>query len=66
MTQPEDPSQLVLVTIDQGVASIVGLLSLAADFGRSDPTTERLAWTRPDGVASSAEVPTYRFVERIP
>ena len=64
--QPSVAEVLRTYPATQGVASIVGLLSLAADFGRSDPTTERLAWTRPDGVASSAEVPTYRFVERIP
>lgn len=50
----------------QGVASVVGLLSLASNFGEIDDDAERLTWIAPDGATSSALVATHRFTERVP
>lgn len=49
----------------QGLASVVGLLSLAAQNGVVDDAVEDLAWTGADGVARSASVIRHRFVGRI-
>lgn len=49
----------------QGVASVVGLLSLAAVYGTTDDVLEHLAWTGVDGVQRSAKVMLHRFVGRV-
>ncbi len=49
----------------QGVASIVGLLSLAALHGRVDEGVEHVTWTGADGVIRHAEVVTHRFLGRV-
>ncbi|MEJ1089737.1 DUF3375 domain-containing protein [Microbacterium sp. Mu-80] len=50
----------------QGVASVVGLLSLASEYGTRGDEVEQLTWITPDGIPSSALVSTHRFTERIP
>ncbi|MDQ1106078.1 DUF3375 domain-containing protein [Nocardioides zeae] len=57
---------LAVAPATQGLASIVGLLSLAMAHGqvRSD-VTEVLAWTGRDGVPRAAEVTTHVFTRRI-
>lgn len=49
----------------QGVASIVGLLSLAADFGVVEAETEVLGWTATDGHDRRARVTRHRFMGRV-
>lgn len=49
----------------QGVASIVGLLSLAADQGVVGDETEELAWDGVDGTHRRAHVAAHRFVGRV-
>jgi hypothetical protein len=49
----------------QGVASVVGLLSLAADQGVIDDETEEIAWHGADGVYRRARVASHRFVGRV-
>lgn len=49
----------------QGAASVVGLLSLAADQGVISDETEEVAWDGPDGAHRRARVTTHRFVGRI-
>lgn len=49
----------------QGVASVVGLLSLAADQGTINDETERVGWDGADGVHRRARVNAHRFVGRI-
>lgn len=49
----------------QGVASIVGLLSLAADQGVIGDETEEVAWEGADGVRRRARVAAHRFVGRV-
>ncbi|WP_439564927.1 DUF3375 domain-containing protein [Microcella sp.] len=49
----------------QGVASVVGLLVLAAVHGVVDEETERLIWAGTDGVERAADVDQHRFVGRI-
>lgn len=64
--QPTVGDVLRAYPASQGVASVVGLLSLASDYGRLDEGVEQLAWTTPDGIRSSALVAAHRFIERIP
>lgn len=45
----------------QGVGSIVGLLSLAADQGTIDDEPEVLSWEGSDGVARTAVIAAHRF-----
>ncbi|WP_298863475.1 DUF3375 domain-containing protein [Microbacterium sp.] len=66
MPEPTVGDVLQAHPASQGVASVVGLLSLAGDYGRVEDGTERLAWTTPRGIRSSALVATHRFTERIP
>ncbi|GAB4005993.1 DUF3375 domain-containing protein [Nocardioides ultimimeridianus] len=50
----------------QGLASIVGLLSLATTYGEVDPLhTEHLDWLGADGVAREADVVVHTFSEAI-
>ncbi|HEY3545313.1 MAG TPA: DUF3375 domain-containing protein [Propionicimonas sp.] len=49
----------------QGLASVVGLLSLAAVNGVVDDGVEELAWTGADGIARGARVIRHRFVGRV-
>lgn len=49
----------------QGVASVVGLLSLAADQGIIGDETEEVAWDGADGTRRRARVAAHRFVGRI-
>lgn len=50
----------------QGIASVVGLLSLASRYGAIDSDREEsLVWHGTDGVVRSACVTVHRFVERI-
>ncbi|RWR25003.1 DUF3375 domain-containing protein [Agrococcus lahaulensis] len=51
----------------QGVASVVGLMTLAARHGRvSADETESVTWSGADGARRSARVRTHSFTERIP
>ncbi|ERG63305.1 hypothetical protein L332_02405 [Agrococcus pavilionensis RW1] len=51
----------------QGVASVVGLMTLAMQHGSvSGDETETLVWPGVDGTTRSAVVRSHRFVERIP
>ncbi|OJU40721.1 MAG: hypothetical protein BGN97_05280 [Microbacterium sp. 69-10] len=50
----------------QGVASVVGLLSLAAEHGAMEDGVEQISWTSADDVRSTALVTTHRFTGRIP
>lgn len=50
----------------QGIASVVGLLSLAADYGVAEDAQERLEWRGAGDVLSTATVSVHRFTERIP
>ncbi len=45
----------------QGVGSVVGLLSLAADQGTVDDELEQLVWSGVDGISRAALVAAYRF-----
>ncbi len=45
----------------QGVASVVGLLTLAATHGTVDDEPEVLEWTSNSGVSRTAVIPTHRF-----
>jgi hypothetical protein len=45
----------------QGVGSVVGLLSIAAEQGTVDHVPEVLSWRGADGVARAALVATHRF-----
>lgn len=65
-TRPSVGDVLVAHPATQGVASVVGLLSLASDFGHIDDETERLTWVASDGTTSSALVAIHRFTERLP
>ena len=50
----------------QGLASVVGLLSLAVANGRVDSNaTERVRWSGVDGVERVADVTTHVFDRRI-
>ncbi len=50
----------------QGLASVIGLLSLASSYGRIDPeTTDELTWTGVDGRSRSASVRRHYFTEDI-
>lgn len=50
----------------QGLASVVGLLALAARYGQVDAeNTERLTWTGLDDVARTATATRHVFTERI-
>ncbi|GAB2527419.1 hypothetical protein GCM10027064_25550 [Microbacterium petrolearium] len=49
----------------QGVASVVGLLSLAAAQGASTGDTEHVQWEGADGVPRAARIPRYRFTGRV-
>ncbi len=50
----------------QGVASVVGLVSLAASHGAVEPDEmELVRWTGDDGVARQARLPVHTFTERI-
>ena len=46
----------------QGVGSVVGLLSIAAEQGTVDHVPEMLSWRGADGVARAALVATHRFI----
>ena len=52
----------------QGLASVVGLLSLAARFGRVDrDRREQIAWTgAADKHRRTAEIVVHRFTETVP
>lgn len=51
----------------QGVASVVGLLALAARHGQDEPDqVDTLSWVGADDIARSARVVRARFTERIP
>lgn len=51
----------------QGVASVVGLLALAASHGEVEPEThDDLAWIGADGIVRRATVTRHRFTRRIP
>ena len=49
----------------QGVASIVGLLALAASQGVLTGEADTVRWVGTDAVARSAEIPGYRFSGRV-
>lgn len=49
----------------QGVASIVGLLTLAATQGSTDDGVETVHWTGADNTARAADIPLYRFTGRL-
>jgi len=49
----------------QGVASIVGLLALAASHGVPTGDPDTVSWVGTDAVARSAEIPGYRFSGRV-
>lgn len=49
----------------QGVASIVGLLTLAEIHGIRAEGLEHVGWEGGDGVQRSADIPRHRFVRRI-
>ncbi|WP_188742139.1 DUF3375 domain-containing protein [Agromyces bauzanensis] len=49
----------------QGVASVVGLISLAASQGVRTDDVEIVRWPGPDGAGRLAEVPAYRFSGRV-
>lgn len=50
----------------QGLASVIGLVSLAAEQGQADSSeTEVLRWVGPDGVRRTAIVEKHLFVRRI-
>ncbi|AXH37175.1 DUF3375 domain-containing protein [Humibacter sp. BT305] len=50
----------------QGLASVVGLMSLAVQHGMPDPDArEFIGWIGSDGVRRSAEIDTYVFEEKI-
>ena len=58
---------LVAHPATQGVASIVGLLALAAEYGeQAADATDRLSWQGADRVDRHARVSRYVFSERIP
>ena len=49
----------------QGVASVVGLLALAATQGVRGDGSERVRWVGADDTARFADIPTHRFTGRI-
>jgi len=49
----------------QGVASVVGLLTLAATQGAVGDGIETVRWQGADEVARAADIPTYRFTGRL-
>src|SRR5690606_33279662 len=49
----------------QGVASVVGLLSMAADHGTREDGVETLGWTGGDGRGRRANVERYCFTGRV-
>ena len=49
----------------QGVASVAGLLSLAATQGTTEPDTEELSWQGTDSITRTANVVTHRFVKKV-
>ncbi|WP_430647420.1 DUF3375 domain-containing protein [Agromyces sp. GXS1127] len=50
----------------QGVASVVGLLSLAGNQAVAvDDETETVRWTGGDAIRRTADIPTYRFTGRV-
>ncbi|MBX0301144.1 DUF3375 domain-containing protein [Cryobacterium sp. 1639] len=49
----------------QGVASVVGLLTLAATQGTAADGIETVRWQGADEVARAADIPTYRFTGRL-
>ena len=49
----------------QGVASVVGLLALAAEHGVADDGDETIAWESLDGDDRRARIPAHRFVGKI-
>jgi hypothetical protein len=56
---------LELFPATQGVGSVIGLLSLAADHGVLGEGTEEVEWAGADGVHRRARVATHEFVGRI-
>jgi len=64
--RPSVAEVLAAFPASQGVASVVGLLSLAADYGVIDDAQEQLEWAAGDDIRSTAVVPVHRFTERIP
>ncbi|MBE1876296.1 DUF3375 domain-containing protein [Myceligenerans pegani] len=50
----------------QGLASVVGLLSLAERHGRRDGGTEDITWSGARGSLRRARVPRHRFEEPVP
>lgn len=51
----------------QGLASVVGLLSLAGRHGlREEGRTEDVVWPAPDGTLRHARLPRHRFEEPVP
>jgi hypothetical protein len=49
----------------QGVASVVGLLTLAANHGTAPGGVETVRWTGVDTAARAADIPIYRFTGRL-
>ncbi|MDN6159198.1 MAG: DUF3375 domain-containing protein, partial [Brevibacterium sp.] len=50
----------------QGLASVVGLLSLASTYGHVDPESrDRLEWSGVDGIGRSATIRRHYFTEGI-
>lgn len=49
----------------QGVASVVGLLTLATAHAAAVGGSEHVSWTGADGVERVADVPRYRFVKEL-
>lgn len=49
----------------QGVASVVGLIALAASQGVVTDAVERVRWRGVDGVARGASIPVHRFTGRV-
>jgi len=49
----------------QGVASVVGLLTLAANQGTTVAGIETVRWQGADEMARAADIPIYRFTGRL-
>jgi len=49
----------------QGVASVVGLLTLAANQGTAPGGIETVRWLGSDDRARAADIPIYRFTGRL-
>lgn len=49
----------------QGVASVIGLLALAADYGEIEDGLETLRWTGSDHAHRTARVPVHRFTAAV-